>query len=96
MKKIKICGVPYKIKEVDVIDESTEGVTLGQIIGSKGIILIKKNQPKEIKKSTLFHEVFHGILTSLGYDELSSNETFVQSVSIAMYQMFDFKKGASK
>lgn len=92
MKKIKICGVPYKIEEIDVIDEAEEGVTQGKILYSQAKILIKKGLPKKLKKSVLFHEVLHGILMQLGYDEQSANETFVQSVSNALYQVFDFKE----
>ena len=92
MKKIKICGVPYKIKEVDVIDEAEDGITQGKIIYSKAKILIKRKLPKELKKQVIFHEVLHGILTQLGYSEQSSDETFVQAVSSAMYQMFEFKE----
>lgn len=92
MKKIKICGVPYKIKEVDVIDEADEGIIQGKIIYSQGLILIKKGLPKKLKKSVIFHEVLHGILVQLGYNEQSADETFVQSVSNAMYQIFEFKE----
>lgn len=93
MKHIKICGIPFKIKEVDIIDEGyTDGVVLGKIIHSNGKILIKRDIPKELKKSVIFHEVLHGILVQLEYDEFSSDETFVQSLSNAMYNMFEFKE----
>ena len=90
-KKIKICGIPYKIKEVAVIDEPDEGVTQGKIIPSRSTILLKKSLPKHLKKSVLFHEILHGLLIELGYNELSENEILVQSLSNAMYQTFELK-----
>lgn len=92
MKKVNICGIPFKIKEVDVIDEETDGITQGQIIYHKAKILLKRKLPKATKKQVLFHEILHGILTQLGYCELSNDETFVQALSLALYQMFDLKK----
>ena len=92
MKKINICGVPYKIKEVDVINETGEGVTQGDITYSKTRIRIKKSLNKKLKKQVLFHEVLHGMLVQLGYNNLSDDEIFVQSFSNAMFQMFDFKE----
>lgn len=89
--KIEICGIPFKIKEVEVIDEQIEGVTQGQILFSKAKILIKKKLPKKLKRQVLFHEVLHGILVQLGYNELSEDETFVQSLSVVMSQMFKMK-----
>lgn len=89
--KIKICGVPFKIKEVEVIDEPIEGVVQGKILYSKEKILIKKKLPKKLKRQVLFHEVLHGILVQLGYNELSDDETFVQSLSVVMSQMFEMK-----
>lgn len=92
MKKIKICGITFKIKEVNTIDEGEEGITQGQILYSEAKIFIKKGLPKELKKAVIFHEVLHGMLVQLGYTQLSSDETFVQSLSGLMFQMFDFKE----
>lgn len=88
---IKICGIPYTIEEVPVIDEDVEGITQGQILYTKGKILLKESLPDEIKKSVLFHEVLHGMLFHLGYSEQASDETFVQGLSNVMYQMFELK-----
>ena len=92
LKKIKICGIPYKIRQVNVIDEEFEGVTQGLIVYSNAEIKIKKNLPRKLKKSVLYHEIVHGILTQMGYNDLSNDEKFVQSLSIAIYQMFDLKE----
>lgn len=94
MKKIKICGVPFKIKQVNVIDEEETGIVQGKIFNSQAKILISKRLPKKIKKRVLYHEILHGILVQLGYNELSDDETFVQSMANAMYQMFKLKGGS--
>ena len=93
MKKIKICGIPFKVKEVEVIDEADEGIVQGKIIYSQGKIFIKKSLPKKMKKPVLYHEVVHGILMELGYSDLATDETLVQGLSNELYRMFDFKKG---
>ena len=80
-KKIKIAGIPYKVKQVNVIDESDYGVVRGKISYSKCKISIKKNQPKGIKKETLIHEVVHGLLVEIGRNDLSDDETFVQTLA---------------
>ena len=91
-KKIKICGLPFKIKQVNVLNECDAGITQGEIYCSKGEIHICKRLPKRIKKRVLYHEILHGMLVQLGYNDLSSDEEFVQSMSNAMYQMFKLKK----
>ncbi len=96
MKKIKIGGIPFKVVEVDTIDEEEEGITQGQIIYSQAKILLKKSLPKKLKKSVLYHEMVHGILVELGYSELSGDETFVQALSQELLRMFKLKKGARK
>ena len=91
-KKVNICGVPYKVKEVQSIDEGEEGIIQGKISPHETTILLKKSLPKKLKKSVLFHEILHGLLIELGYNDLSENETLVQSLSNAMYQTFELKQ----
>lgn len=88
-KEVKICGVNYKIKQKQSIDndESIQGI----IYHTKAEINVKKNMPKDLKESVLFHEIVHGILTNLGYAELNTDEQFVQCLSNALYQMFKLK-----
>ena len=92
MKKVKICGIPYKIIEVPVIDEDEEGITQGKILYSQGKILIKKDLPKKLKKQVLYHEIIHGMLVLLGYTQQSADEVFVQSLTTAIFQIFDLKE----
>ena len=55
--KIKICGIPFNVEEVDVIEESSSGITQGMISHTEAKIYLKKSLPKEMKKSVLYHEL---------------------------------------
>lgn len=57
------------------------------------MIHIRKSLPKKMKNAVLIHEILHGILIQLGYNELSNDETLVQSLSIAIAQTFTIKEG---
>lgn len=92
LKKINICGVPFKIKQVNVLYEEDAGITQGDIQYSKAKIRVCKRLPKQIKERVLYHEILHGMLVQLGYNDLSNDETFVQCFSNAMYQMFSLKE----
>lgn len=81
---IKIAGIPYTVKEVGTIDEADEGVVRGKILYSNGLILLKRNQPKELKRETLIHEVVHGLFVEIGRNDLSEDETLVQSLANAI------------
>ena len=80
--KIKIAGMPYKVKQVDVIDEESEGITRGLILYTEGKILIKRKAKN--KAETLMHEIIHGVLVEIGRNDLTEDETFVQSMANAL------------
>lgn len=89
--KIKICGIPHTVVEMD--DKfNADSTHFGQIEYGKAEILINKNMPAEMKEETLYHEVLHGMLHHLGFYEQSNDEHFVQALSNAIYQSFDVKK----
>ena len=90
MKTIKICGIPYKIIEKECI-ESSNGRCLGLITYDEGTIEIRKGQQPDYYRQTLIHEVVHGMLVMIGRNELSEDETFVQSLALAISQTFDLK-----
>lgn len=83
----------YKVREVDFINEST----LCQLNGPVGLIQISKScnnilVSEDIKLQTIYYEVVHVILDDLGYYELSSDETFVQSFECLLHQFEKTKK----
>ena len=86
---INILGIDFKVKQVEVIDESNEGITEGKLLYSQGIILLKKSLPLDIKRQVLVHEVVHAILIQIGRNDLSDDETFVQTLAIAVDNTFD-------
>lgn len=90
MRVIKICGIPYKIIEKECI-ESSSGRCLGLITYDEGTIEIRKGQQPDYYNQTLIHEVVHGMLVLIGRNELSEDETFVQSLALAISQTFDLK-----
>lgn len=45
----------------------------------------------EEQEEILCHEILHGILVHLGYDELSQDEKLVQAVSNGINQTFEIK-----
>ena len=88
--KVSICGIPYQIIECD--DNFDIDLHFGEIKYGKGEIYINKCLSSEIKDEALCHEILHGILVHLGYNEQSQDEQFVQAVGNAIYQTFQIKK----
>ena len=55
-------------------------------------IRINEDMSENQKKETLCHEMVHGILIHLGFDDLSNNEQLVQALGNAIYQGFEIKE----
>lgn len=90
IQTLKICGVPHTVMECeDCFDIDAH---FGQIDFKRCIIRINKDMSEEAKAEALFHEVLHGMLVHLGYNEQSQDEQFVQSLSNAMYQTFEIRR----
>ena len=90
MSKVKICGIPYEIIDKECI-ESGNGRCLGLITYDEGIIEMRKGQQPDYYRQTLIHEVVHGMLVMIGRNDLSDDETFVQSLALAISQTFELK-----
>lgn len=88
--QVEILGVNYEIKELDIIDENPN--VLGQIIYQKQEIQIKKSLLKDMKNSTIIHEIVHGILFHSGKQELNEKEDLVESLSSSIYQLLKSNK----
>lgn len=87
---VEILGVNYEIKELDIIDENPN--VLGQIVYQKQEIQIKKSLLKDMKNSTIIHEIVHGILFHSGKQELNEKEDLVESLSSSIYQVLKSNK----
>ena len=83
--QVEILGVNYEIKELEIIDENPN--VLGQIVYQKQEIQIKKSLLKDMKNSTIIHEIVHGILFHSGKQELNEKEDLVESLSSSIYQV---------
>lgn len=86
---VNICGIPHKVIECE--DCFNVDTHFGQIDYKDLIIKVNKDMPEESKKETICHEMIHGILVHLGYNEQSQDEQFVQALGNAIYQGFEVK-----
>lgn len=88
--KIRIGGQDVEIRIVDHIEEEK----LGQICMAEGKLLIADNfstrkQSESSKANTFIHEVVHGILDTMGENELSGNEKYVSTFSSFMVDVIE-------
>lgn len=88
--QVEILGVNYEIKELDIVDENPN--VLGQIVYQKQEIQIKKSLLKDMKNSTIIHEIVHGILFHSGKQELNEKEDLIESLSSSIYQVLKSNK----
>lgn len=88
--KVNICGIPHEVIECQ--DAFDIDLHFGQIDYDKAQIRINKSLTEELKKEALCHEIIHGILVHLGYNDESSDEKFVQQLGNAIYQTFEIRE----
>jgi len=84
--KVNICGIPHEVKEYE--DKFDVDCHFGQIDHKACEIRINKDMTDKVKDETICHEMVHGILVHLGYDEQSQDEQFVQALGNAICQGF--------
>lgn len=90
--RVNICGIPHDVVECE--DKFDMDYHFGQIQYPKGEIRINKDLSDEIKNEAMCHEMVHGILVHLGYNDLSQDEQFVQAMGNAISQGFTIKEMA--
>jgi hypothetical protein len=80
-KKIRIGAIDFRTKAVTRLtdDENSQKLT-GEISYRHAKIRVEVAQDDQAAFQTMWHEVFHGILTQAGSD-LSSNETLIEQLS---------------
>lgn len=83
-KTIKILGLDYQVQPVQVI--SRDEFLLGRIDFVDQIIYVDANLQTDRRKVVLLHEILHGILEALGFNE-ASDEHLVQSLATALHQV---------
>lgn len=71
--------------DIQTVDQIEDGL-LGQCSLAEGWIKIankfgSRNQSETSKKNTMYHEIVHSILDTMGERELSANEKFVCTFS---------------
>lgn len=86
MREVKIFGETYEVIEQEIIDNMVEKIGLIDHMQNK--IYIKKSLSEDKKKVTLIHEILHGVLSQLGFDEEHDNEHLIDSLATALYQVF--------
>ena len=87
--QVKICGIPHEVIESE--DNFNDETHFGQIEYATCKITLNKNLCEAAKEETLTHEILHGILVHLGYDEYSQDEKFVQALANAINQTFKLR-----
>ena len=85
---VNICGIPHIVFECE--DKFDTDCHFGQIDYKACEIRINKDLTEASKKETICHEMVHGMLVHLGYQE-GYDEQFVQALGNAIYQGFDIK-----
>lgn len=87
---IKICGIPYEVKECED-NFSADAAHFGEVEYKKCVIRINKDMTDEMKKETLCHEILHAIMVHIGRNDLTNDETLIQSLGNAINQTFEIK-----
>ena len=88
--KVNICGIPHDVVEVE--DSFTADFThLGEIVYKDLQIKINKNMPQIAKDETICHEMIHGILVHLGFEDMANDEHLVQALGNAVFQGFEIR-----
>lgn len=90
LTKVNICGIPHEIKICE--DNFDVDCHFAMIDYKKAEIRVNKDMCDPITTEAICHEMVHGILVHLGYDELSGDERFVQAMGNAIYQGFYIKQ----
>ncbi len=87
--KVTICGVPHEV--IECKDDFDADCHFGQIDYRDCRIKINAEMPSEMKEATLVHEMMHGILNHIGYEDLANDEKFVRVLGNAINESFTVK-----
>lgn len=85
--KIRILGIDYSVREVQVIND--DDTIMGLCRYQANEILIKKGLSDADKKITLIHEILHAVLGQLGFENENDNENMIKSLSTSLYLVLE-------
>ena len=85
---VNICGIKYDVIPCEDSFGTDENRNFGQTDYAQCVIKYNKDLADAVKVETICHEMVHAMLTHLGYNEESENETFVQGLANAISQGF--------
>lgn len=94
MKTVRICGILHQIIDKEYIEG--DGTVCGEITYSECVIKMRAGINPDYYNQTLIHEVVHGMLVMIGRNDLSEDETFVQTLALAISQTFELKTEVTK
>ncbi|ACY10745.1 TPA: hypothetical protein QHD64_002859 [Staphylococcus aureus] len=81
--EINVCGVKYKIVQLEDVDNNPS--CLGLCIYKDSLIQLKRGLSFERKKQILIHELLHAMMYESGYEE--HDEELVNNLSIVINQV---------
>lgn len=73
-------------RTIKVVYRELDGDTCAQWEAQKDLITIKPNLPPDLREQCFFHEFLHAAFDSLGRDDLSRNEKFVDTLAGLIHQ----------
>lgn len=86
-KSFECMGFTVTVEVKDIDKENN-----GHFHGQTQLIEIDKTASKQMREQTFWHEFMHCALTNLGYEELNSNEQFVDQMGQCLYQLQKTRK----
>lgn len=87
---VNICGIEYTVEEKTV---NFGGENFGFVSYPDNKITICSEMSEQMKNVGLIHEVLHAMFFHIGRMDLCDDETLIISLSHAMAQTFDIKRG---
>jgi len=84
-RKFKLLGIEYTVSVISSRDWKRPRV-VGYLDAEKCHIQIKKARG-DVTEQTFWHEVAHVMLTTMGREDLSSNEEFVDLLASMIHQV---------
>ncbi len=85
--QIKLGPVTYAVHNAEPLSESDEGCVAGEISYLTGNIYIKDSLSTDYKRTTLWHEIIHGLLHQSGQLEASQDEDLVTALGFGITQL---------